>query len=101
MTGPGMQMVDNPIHQRLQALKKDAEGAAEAIGNALDVPCNAMASGQVWVGPSARAWEDELGDHRRALRQVEDAMMATIEEELATQPAEVPAAMTRMPAWPG
>jgi hypothetical protein len=76
--------VPNPTYEAISRLYRGMEQDLTAMADALQDACDRMATGQVWEGPAASAWNNSLIDHssdlstqvRRTLDEVADALQA-------------------------
>jgi hypothetical protein len=88
--------VDNPIYTDLVRLRDHVRAIAGPLGGALDSSAAAMGSGNVWTGPTARRWDQELAGRRTRLSQAAANLEADINEVLATVDPKIPASAARM-----
>ncbi|WP_283133566.1 hypothetical protein [Rhizohabitans arisaemae] len=84
-------MVENPLHVNLIRLRARLVEEAETLRGALGKAESDMGGGQVWVGPSADRWKDELGGRRAQLKRAVERLLGDVDEALARHPAMVPA----------
>jgi hypothetical protein len=88
--------VDNPIYTDLVRLRDHVRGIAGSLGGALDSSAAAMGSGNVWTGPTARGWNQELAGRRARLSQAAANLEADINDVLSTVDPKIPASAARM-----
>jgi hypothetical protein len=88
--------VDNPIYTDLVRLRDYVRGLAPTLGGALDSSAAAMGSNEVWTGPTARGWNQELSGRKGRLSQAAAHLEAAVNEKLATVDPKVPASTARM-----
>jgi hypothetical protein len=88
--------VDNPIYTDLVRLRDHVRGIAGSLGGALDSSAAAMGSGNVWTGPTARAWNQELTGRKARLSQAAANLEADINDVLSTVDPKIPASAARM-----
>lgn len=79
-------MVPNPRHVELKALLAEVAERAREARDAYRPAAEAMGSGKVWTGPTARRWRDELEDRHRRLASATRQVTAAIEAELRRHP---------------
>jgi uncharacterized protein YukE len=79
-------MVPNPRHATLKALLGEAEERAHQVRQAYRHAFSAMRSRQVWTGPSAERWTDDLEEKNRRLERLAQRVADRIEEELRRHP---------------
>ncbi|MEV4529672.1 hypothetical protein [Streptosporangium sp. NPDC049304] len=79
-------MVPSPRYERLRQLLIEAEDRAHEVRQAYQRASSAMRSGQVWTGPTATTWTNELEDRRRSLGRLAQRVVDAVEEELRRSP---------------
>ncbi|WP_203987891.1 hypothetical protein [Sphaerisporangium rufum] len=66
----------------------------------LDPPCARFGSNNVWVGPKARMFGDELNGRRNRIKSAVQHVIAELEAELRSTPNKVSRAMASgMASW--
>ncbi|HET6751753.1 MAG TPA: hypothetical protein VFL71_21110 [Actinomycetes bacterium] len=88
--------VDNPIYADLVRLRDYVRGVAGPLGAALDSSAAAMGSNEVWTGPTARGWNQELAGRKSRLSQAAANLEAAVNDKLATVDPKIPASAARM-----
>lgn len=88
--------VDNPIYTDLVRLRDYVRGVAGPLGAALDSSAAAMGSNEVWTGPTARGWNQELAGRKSRLSQAAANLEAAVNDKLATVDPRIPASAARM-----
>jgi hypothetical protein len=88
--------VDNPIYTDLVRLREYVRGVAGPLGAALDSSAAAMGSNDVWTGPTARGWNQELAGRKSRLSQAAANLEAAVNDKLATVDPKIPASAARM-----
>jgi hypothetical protein len=88
--------VDNPIYTDLLRLRDWVRGIAPTLGGALDASAAAMGGNQVWTGPTARDWNQELAGRKSRLSTAAGRLEAAVDEKLATVDPKIPASAARM-----
>lgn len=88
--------VDNPIYTDLVRLREYVRGVAGPLGATLDSSAAAMGSNEVWTGPTARGWNQELAGRKSRLSQAAANLEAAVDDKLATVDPKIPASAARM-----
>lgn len=88
--------VDNPIYTDLVRLRDHVRGIAGSLGGALDSSAAAMGGGNVWTGPTARGWNQELAGRKARLSQAAANLEADINDVLSAVDPKIPASAARM-----
>ena len=88
--------VDNPIYTDLVRLREYVRGVAGPLGAALASSAAAMGSNDVWTGPTARGWNQELAGRKSRLSQAAANLEAAVNDKLATVDPKIPASAARM-----
>ncbi|MBO3744694.1 hypothetical protein J5X84_01345 [Streptosporangiaceae bacterium NEAU-GS5] len=81
-----MATMPNPRYEDLRHALMEVKARVAVLEAALDSPYQQFAGGQVWVGPAARSFGDELSSRRARLRATAQAIVADLEEELRATP---------------
>ncbi len=79
----------NPRYGQLKALLAQLQREETTLRRTFRETCRRMGSGDVWVGPSARAWEAKMAAYDAQVRQLVSRAIAEVEAELAVTPKEV------------
>lgn len=87
--------VRNPYHWMLTNLRDSLARETPAIADALDKTAADMASGQVWIGSTAKAFALEVGWRQQRLKKLVSELMAIVNAELRSTPERVPASKAR------
>jgi hypothetical protein len=90
MSGSSSDLVPNPMHAALSQLQSKLRGDADTLSNALKPANEQMATGDTWVGTTAKAWGTQLDGHARDCATQVNAMLADVSSALASEPAQVP-----------
>ena len=78
----------NPEYAELYEAYRRAFASADTLEKALDPP--ARTAGDAWVGPAARAWENDLHTQRGRLKQAASQILWDIYGTLSKVPPFVP-----------
>ncbi|UBU18207.1 hypothetical protein [Nonomuraea gerenzanensis] len=87
--------VDNPRYAALRQAQVRVEEHVARLRAALDEPFELFSGDAVWIGPVARRFGEELGHHRRRLRQQAETVLAELEAEIRRTPQRVSPAVAR------
>jgi hypothetical protein len=88
-------MVANARHTALRQLLADVRAQVPALEAALDKGAKDMGSGQVWVGTTGSAFQQEIEGRRRRLRELAGQLEGIVSEALAREPERIPASLAR------
>ncbi|MFF4414899.1 hypothetical protein ACFYY8_20425 [Streptosporangium sp. NPDC001559] len=83
-------LVPNPRRQVLEQTLVEVRARIAILEAALDPAHGQFTGQQVWTGPKARTFAEDLIARRTRLRQAARALLDTLEEELRSVPEKVP-----------
>jgi hypothetical protein len=89
MTIPKGPLVPNPRYTELKNLLNQLAQEESTLRNTFRDACRRMGSNDVWIGPTARAWQTKIGSYDAQLRQLLSRAIADVQAELAGTPKEV------------
>lgn len=93
-------LVPNPRHQDLDAALAAVRAHVRVLETALDPACAQFGGHAVWVGPTARAFGEELNGRRARMKTAVQHILAELEAELRSTPSKVSrAAAAAMSGW--
>ncbi|GII54599.1 hypothetical protein Pth03_29880 [Planotetraspora thailandica] len=93
-------LVPNPRYQDLQTALTAVREHLHVLETALDQACATFAGNPVWVGPTARAFGEELHERRARIRTTAHRVLAELEAELRATPRTVAkSAAAAMGGW--
>jgi hypothetical protein len=79
--------VPHPLHTYLVDLQKSVRAVQQRLAGKMDRPANEFAAGNVWLGPTADAWGQQLSKHRTSYKAELARLEAVVRAKLATTPA--------------
>ncbi|MFC4531748.1 hypothetical protein [Sphaerisporangium dianthi] len=82
-------LVPNPRHRDLEAALDVVRAHVQVLERVLDPACATFGGQAVWVGPTARAFGEELNGRRARIKTAAQHVLAELEEELRTTPSRV------------
>jgi hypothetical protein len=83
-------LVPNPRHGELEAALAAVRTHAQALATVLDPVCTQFGSQAIWVGPTARAFEQELNGRKTRIKTAVQHVIDELEAELHSTPSKVP-----------
>ncbi|MEV6980485.1 hypothetical protein AB0M95_04390 [Sphaerisporangium sp. NPDC051017] len=93
-------LVPNPRHQDLEAALATVRAHAHVLETVLDPACAQFGGQAVWVGPTARAFGEELNGRRARMKTAVQHVVAELEAELRSTPNKVSRAVAAgMSGW--
>jgi hypothetical protein len=81
-----MENVPHPLHAYLTSLQKKVRAAQLKLAGKLDRPSNNFAAGNVWAGPTARTWGQQLSAKRSTYNSELNKIYDELNAKLATTP---------------
>lgn len=82
-------LVSNPRHRDLEVALAAVRTRLKILETSLDTACTQFGSQAVWVGPTARAFGEELTGRRRRIKTAVQHVLAELEAELRATPSKV------------
>ncbi|WP_214412920.1 hypothetical protein [Sphaerisporangium fuscum] len=82
-------LVPNPRHRDLEIALATVREHAHVLETALDPACAHFGGQAVWVGPTARAFGEELNGRRARIKTAVQHVLAELEAELRSTPRKV------------
>lgn len=93
-------LVPNPKYAELEATLAVIRSHAQVLEALLDPVCSRFGSQAIWVGPTARAFEQELSGRRTRIKAAARRVVEELEAELRSTPSEVSrAAASALSGW--
>jgi hypothetical protein len=93
-------LVPNPKYRDLETALAAVRAHVHVLETALDRACARFGGQAVWVGPTARAFGEELNGRRSRMRTAVQHVLAELEAELRSTPRTVSrAAASTMSGW--
>ncbi|MFC4590351.1 hypothetical protein [Sphaerisporangium corydalis] len=82
-------LVPNPRHRDLEAALAAVRAHVRVLETALDRACAQFGGQAVWVGPTARAFGEELNGRRSRIKTAAEHVLAELEAELRSTPSKI------------
>ncbi|MEV7966847.1 hypothetical protein AB0O34_12815 [Sphaerisporangium sp. NPDC088356] len=93
-------LVPNPKYRDLETALAAVRAHIHVLETALDPVCAQFGGQAVWVGPTARAFGEELNGRRARIRTAAQHVLAELEAELRATPTKISrAAASSMSGW--
>ena len=93
-------LVPNPRHRDLETALAAVRAHTHVVETALDRACAQLGGEAVWVGPTARAFGEELNGRRARLKTAAQHVLTELETELRNTPSRVSrATASSMSGW--
>ncbi|GAA1273287.1 hypothetical protein GCM10009677_28050 [Sphaerisporangium rubeum] len=82
-------LVPNPKYTELEATLAIIRSHVQVLETVLDPVCSQFGSQAIWVGPTARTFEQELSGRNARIKTVARRVVEELEAELRSTPSEV------------
>jgi hypothetical protein len=82
-------MVPNPRRKALEKVLGQVKSESSGLQRALSGPAKLMGGRDVWVGPAASTFENDLAGNSKQVQQSLQSVISSIEAEIARMPAMV------------
>jgi hypothetical protein len=82
-------LVPNPRHRDLETALAAVRAHVHVLETALDTACAQFGGQAIWVGPTARAFGEELNGRRSRIKTAAQHVLAELEAELRSTPSKV------------
>ncbi|MEZ0072583.1 hypothetical protein [Planotetraspora sp. GP83] len=93
-------LVPNPRYRDLETALAAVRAHIHVLETALDPACAQFGGQAVWVGPTARAFGEELNGRRARMKMAAQHVLAELEAELRATPTKVSrTAASAMSGW--
>jgi hypothetical protein len=79
----------NPRYEQLKALLDQLRREESTLRRTFTDTCRRMGSGDVWIGPAARAWETKMSAYDAQMRRLVAGAIGEVEAALAATPKEI------------
>jgi hypothetical protein len=83
------QLVPNPLYAAFENTLRLVEPLVQAVDRDLGRPCDKFHSGEVWTGPTARLFDQQLGQLRSRVRSSNHRIVTDLRQALTRTPREV------------
>ncbi|MCT9929413.1 hypothetical protein N5079_04185 [Planotetraspora sp. A-T 1434] len=93
-------LVPNPRYRDLETALAAVRAHIHVLETALDPACAQFGGQAVWVGPTARAFGEELNGRRARVKTAAQHVLAELEAELRATPSKISrTAASSLSAW--
>jgi hypothetical protein len=82
-------MVPNPRRLALEKVLGRVKSEGDELDRSLAAPIRLMGGREIWVGPAATTFENDLVGHRKQVQQAVRSVVASIEEQIKRMPTMV------------
>lgn len=82
-------MVPNPLYEALGEALRVVEPLVQEIEKGVEVPFQALQSGEVWSGPAAKRFDGQFTQYRTRLHGSADRIVSDLRQALAGTPRQV------------